>query len=125
MKIGLGLPESIPGASGQLLLDWARKAEAGSFSSLSVFDRLVYANYEPLMTLAAVAAVTRRIGLMTSVLLAPLRPPALLAKMAASLDALSNGRLTLGLGIGGRADDFKAVGLPSSSAPGSLMNSYP
>jgi alkanesulfonate monooxygenase SsuD/methylene tetrahydromethanopterin reductase-like flavin-dependent oxidoreductase (luciferase family) len=111
MKIGLGLPESIPGASGQLLLDWARKAEAGSFSSLSVFDRLVYANYEPLMTLAAVAAVTRRIGLMTSVLLAPLRPPALLAKIAASLDALSNGRLTLGLGIGGRADDFKAVGV--------------
>lgn len=112
MKIGLGLPESIPGVRSRLLLDWARKAEAGPFSSLSVFDRLVYSNYEPLMTLAAVAAVTQRIRLMTSVLLAPLRNPALLAKMVASLDALSNGRLTLGLGVGGRADDFQAAGVP-------------
>jgi alkanesulfonate monooxygenase SsuD/methylene tetrahydromethanopterin reductase-like flavin-dependent oxidoreductase (luciferase family) len=112
MKIGLGLPESIPGVRGQFILDWARKAEAGPFSSLSVFDRLVYANYEPLVTLAAVAAVTQRVRLVTSVLLAPLRNPAMLAKMVASLDALSNGRLSLGLGIGGRADDFQAAGVP-------------
>lgn len=112
MKIGLGLPESIPGVRGQLILDWAKKAEAGPFSSLSVMDRLVYANYEPLTTLAAVAAVTRRVRLITSVLLAPLRNPAMLAKMAASVDALSNGRLSLGLGIGGRADDFHAAGIP-------------
>ncbi len=112
MKIGLGLPESIPGMRGQVILEWARKAEAGPFSCLSVFDRLVYANYEPLLTLAAVAAVTQRIRLMTSVLLAPLRSPALLVKMVTSLDALSNGRLSLGLGIGGRAEDFQAAGVP-------------
>lgn len=112
MKIGLGLPESIPGVRGQLILEWARKAEAGPFSSLSVFDRLVYANYDPLVTLAAVAGVTQRVRLVTSVVLAPLRNPAMLAKMAASLDALSNGRLSLGLGIGGRADDFQAAGVP-------------
>ncbi|GCE29401.1 luciferase [Dictyobacter alpinus] len=112
MKIGLGLPESIPGVEGQTILEWARKAEAGPFSCLSVFDRLVYTNYEPLLTLAAVAAATQRIRLMSSVLLAPLRSPALLVKMVTTLDALSNSRLSLGLGIGGREEDFQAVGVP-------------
>jgi alkanesulfonate monooxygenase SsuD/methylene tetrahydromethanopterin reductase-like flavin-dependent oxidoreductase (luciferase family) len=110
MEIGIGLPATIPGVSGALVLDWARKADQGSFSSLSVIDRIVYPNYEPMITLAAVAGATRRIRLMTSVLLAPLRNTAILAKEAASLDALSGGRLTLGLGIGGRADDFEAIG---------------
>ena len=111
MKIGIGLPSTNPSVRGQLILDWARKAEAGPFSSLSVLDRLVYPNYEPLMTLAAVAAVTQRVRLVTSVLLAPLRNPAMLAKQTASIDALSGGRLTLGLGIGSREDDFKAAGV--------------
>ncbi len=112
MNIGLGLPESLPGVQGQLILDWARKAEAGPFASLSVFDRLAYTNFEPLITLAAAAAVTQRIRLITSVLLAPLRNPAVLAKMVSSLDALSNGRLSLGLGIGGRVDDFQTAAVP-------------
>jgi alkanesulfonate monooxygenase SsuD/methylene tetrahydromethanopterin reductase-like flavin-dependent oxidoreductase (luciferase family) len=112
MKIGLGLPESLPGVHGRLILDWARAADAGPFSSVSVFDRLVYENYEPLVTLGAVAAVTERVRLLTSVVLAPLRSPALLAKMASSIDALSNGRLSLGLGLGGRDEDFRAAGVP-------------
>lgn len=109
MKVGIGLPASSPGIQGKLNLDWAKQAEAGPFSSLGLVDRLVYSNFEPLITLAAVAGVTSRIRLMTTVLLAPLRGTGILAKQAASLDALSGGRLTLGLGVGAREDDFLAA----------------
>jgi alkanesulfonate monooxygenase SsuD/methylene tetrahydromethanopterin reductase-like flavin-dependent oxidoreductase (luciferase family) len=109
MQIGIGLPANIPGVQGKLILDWAKKADSSPFSSLGLIDRLVYPNYEPLIAFAAAAGVTQRIRLMTTVLLAPLRNPAILAKQAASLDALSGGRLTLGLGIGSREDDFHAA----------------
>ncbi len=110
MKISIGLPSTIPGTPGPLVLEWARRADAGPFSSLSVLDRVVYPNYDSLVALTAAAAVTTRVRLMTSVLLAPLRDTALLAKQAASIDALSGGRLTLGLGVGAREDDFVATG---------------
>jgi alkanesulfonate monooxygenase SsuD/methylene tetrahydromethanopterin reductase-like flavin-dependent oxidoreductase (luciferase family) len=109
MEIGIGLPATIPGVKGATILEWARRADQGPFSSLGIVDRLVYPNYEPLITLAAAAGATRRIGLITTVLIAPLRTTAVLAKQVASLDALSGGRLTIGLGIGGREDDFVAA----------------
>jgi alkanesulfonate monooxygenase SsuD/methylene tetrahydromethanopterin reductase-like flavin-dependent oxidoreductase (luciferase family) len=112
MEIGVGLPATIPGASGSLVLDWARRADSGPFSSLGVIDRLVYTNHEALISLAAAAAVTERVRLMTSVLIAPVRDAALLAKQAATIDALSGGRLTLGLGVGAREDDFRAASAP-------------
>jgi alkanesulfonate monooxygenase SsuD/methylene tetrahydromethanopterin reductase-like flavin-dependent oxidoreductase (luciferase family) len=109
MQIGIGLPATIPGTEGKRILDWAKKADSGPFSSFGILDRLVFPNYEALITLAAVAGATQRIRLTTTILLAPLRNTALLAKQAASLDALSGGRLTLGLGIGGREDDYLAA----------------
>jgi len=112
MLIGIGLPATIPGITGPEILAWARSADAGPFSSLGIIDRLVYPNYEPLIALAAAAAVTRRIRLMSTILMAPLRNTSVLAKQVASLDAISGGRLTLGLGVGGREDDFLAASVP-------------
>lgn len=69
-------------------------------------------------SLGVAAGATSRIGLFTDILLAPAYPPVWLAKATASLDAMSGGRLTLGLGVGGRPDDYAAVGRPLSSAAG-------
>src|SRR5579875_202232 len=112
MQISLGLPSTIPGVAGELLFDWARQAESGPFTSLGVIGRLVYPNYEPLITLAAMTSITRRIRLMSAALLGPLYNSGVLAKQVASIDALAGGRLTLGLGIGAREDDYRAA--PSS-----------
>lgn len=111
MNVGVGLPTGIPGATGPLIVEWARQGDAGPFSSLGVLDRLVYDSYDPLTSLAAAAAVTRRIRLVTMIIIGPLRHTAILAKMAASLDALSNGRLTLGLAVGARPEDYAAAGV--------------
>jgi alkanesulfonate monooxygenase SsuD/methylene tetrahydromethanopterin reductase-like flavin-dependent oxidoreductase (luciferase family) len=116
MEIGIGLPATIPGVTGDELTEWARRADGTSLSSLGTIDRVVYGNYEPLVALAAAAAVTDRIKLLTSVLLAPLRlNTALFAKQAATLQHLSGGRLVLGLGIGGRDDDFDVSGADMST----------
>lgn len=111
MEIGIGLPSTVPGFSGREVVEWARRAEEHGFATLGVIDRLVYGNGEPLTVLAAAAAVTTRIKLATTILVAPCRPSAtLLAKQVATVDHLSGGRLTLGMGVGGRADDFDATG---------------
>jgi alkanesulfonate monooxygenase SsuD/methylene tetrahydromethanopterin reductase-like flavin-dependent oxidoreductase (luciferase family) len=112
VQIGIGLPSAISWTSPSLTVEWAKKAEERSFASLGLVDRIVYPNYESLVSLAVAAGATRRIGLVTTVLLAPLRNTTMLAKQAASLDNLSGGRLTLGLGIGSREDDFRATDQP-------------
>jgi alkanesulfonate monooxygenase SsuD/methylene tetrahydromethanopterin reductase-like flavin-dependent oxidoreductase (luciferase family) len=112
VDIGIGLPNTVPDTEGRTLVDWARHSEEAGFSTLGTIGRLVYPNYEELIALSAAAAVTSRIRLTTAVLLAPLYTnTALFAKQAASLDRLSGGRLVLGLGLGGRDDDFAASGV--------------
>jgi alkanesulfonate monooxygenase SsuD/methylene tetrahydromethanopterin reductase-like flavin-dependent oxidoreductase (luciferase family) len=114
MKVGIGLPTAVPGAGRAEILEWARRADAAGFSTLGSIDRLVYRNHEPLVALGAAAAVTERIGLMTAVLLLPFRQnAALVAKQAATVHALSDGRLTLGTGLGAGNDDYEVSGVPT------------
>jgi alkanesulfonate monooxygenase SsuD/methylene tetrahydromethanopterin reductase-like flavin-dependent oxidoreductase (luciferase family) len=116
MDVAIGLPNAVPGTSGVELTEGARRAEARGFSSLGTIDRIAYPNLEPLASLAAAAAVTERIGLATTVLLGPLRVnPVALAKQVASIHKISGGRMTLGIGLGGREDDYQVVGVETST----------
>src|SRR3954451_15450460 len=115
MDIGIGLPNAVAGVGREGIVEWARRAEAAGFSSLGTIDRIAYGNYESLIALAAAAAVTERIRLLTDILIVPYRAnAALLAKQAATIDHLSNGRLTLGLSVGGREDDYEVSGVDFS-----------
>jgi alkanesulfonate monooxygenase SsuD/methylene tetrahydromethanopterin reductase-like flavin-dependent oxidoreductase (luciferase family) len=110
VKIGIGLPNPVPNIPGNLMVDWAQRAEAVGFSGLVTIDRIAYPSYDSLTSLAAAAGATKRISLMTNILLAPIYTPVLLAKAAASIDQISSGRFSLGLAAGGRPDDYEVAG---------------
>jgi alkanesulfonate monooxygenase SsuD/methylene tetrahydromethanopterin reductase-like flavin-dependent oxidoreductase (luciferase family) len=112
VRVGIGLPNVVPGTPGSVLLEWARRADEGPFTSVGVLDRMAYDCHEPMATLAAAAAVTQRVRLAAVVVVAPLRTAGVLAKEAATIDSLSGGRLTLGLAVGARTEDFDAAGIP-------------
>jgi alkanesulfonate monooxygenase SsuD/methylene tetrahydromethanopterin reductase-like flavin-dependent oxidoreductase (luciferase family) len=113
LDVGIGLPSTIPGVEPGQIPEWARRAEAAGFSTLGTIDRIVYPNHDPLIALAAAAAVTERIRLTTAILIVPYRQNAVLvAKQAASVQHLSGGRLVLGAAIGARDDDYGASGVP-------------
>jgi alkanesulfonate monooxygenase SsuD/methylene tetrahydromethanopterin reductase-like flavin-dependent oxidoreductase (luciferase family) len=106
VRVGIGLPGTIPGAPAEQVAEWARRADQGPFASIGVLDRLRYDNHDPFTMLAASAVVTTRVRLVTMVVIGPLRNTVILAKQAASIDAMSGGRLVLGLSIGARHDDY-------------------
>lgn len=111
MHIGIGLPSHIARVPGPLTVEWARRAERRGFAELAAIDRLVYESLDSVVAMSVAAGATTDIGLTTNVLLAPLYPAALLAKQVTTLSAASGGRLTLGLGVGSRPDDYAAVGV--------------
>ena len=111
MDVGVCLPTVIPDLKPGRAVEWAKKAEALGFSTLAVADRLQSNRYECLTALAAAAAVTERARLITSIMISPLHTSAVyLAKQAATIDHLSNGRLSLGLAVGNRQDDYELSG---------------
>jgi probable F420-dependent oxidoreductase len=128
----VGLPNFgtfFPLAEWYRFVDLARVAEDAGVDRITVVDHVVMGPntdayswgkfptppdapwLEPLTVLAAMAAVTTRIRLATGILIAPLRPAVLLAKQAATLDVLSQGRLDLGVGTGWQREEYDAEGL--------------
>jgi alkanesulfonate monooxygenase SsuD/methylene tetrahydromethanopterin reductase-like flavin-dependent oxidoreductase (luciferase family) len=112
MRIGVGLPNTIPGTPGPRLLEWARAAEDLGFATLATIGRLVFPTYEELQALTAAAAVTERIQLFSNTVIGPVYDKAMLAKLAAGLDQISAGRFTLGLAVGWRDEDFTVAEKP-------------
>jgi alkanesulfonate monooxygenase SsuD/methylene tetrahydromethanopterin reductase-like flavin-dependent oxidoreductase (luciferase family) len=112
MDIGIGLPNAVRGTSGAVFRAWARRAEERGFAGLSTIDRIAYPSHDSLTALSVAAGATDRIRLVSGILLGPVYAPALLAKSSATLHSMSGGRLTLGLAVGGRQDDFDTAERP-------------
>jgi alkanesulfonate monooxygenase SsuD/methylene tetrahydromethanopterin reductase-like flavin-dependent oxidoreductase (luciferase family) len=110
MKIGIGLPNQVRNVRPEMIPQWAAKAEEAGFSTLGTVGRYAYPGVSDTVTLAAAAGATSRIGLFSHVMLAPVWPGELLAKELAGIDGVSGHRLTLGIGVGGRPDDFPVEG---------------
>lgn len=112
MEIGVALPTMAKGYTRRTTLDWCEGIDEGPFSSISCGERITYHNTEMMVTLASAAALTERVRVFVNLVVAPMHPPALVAKQLATLQVLSDGRVTLAVGVGGREHDYRALGAP-------------
>jgi alkanesulfonate monooxygenase SsuD/methylene tetrahydromethanopterin reductase-like flavin-dependent oxidoreductase (luciferase family) len=110
MEIGIALPQMAPDYGPGTTVAWARAAEDGPFSSLSAGERVTFSNPEMVASLAAAAAVTSRIRIFANLWVLPVHSMAMVAQQANTLDQLSDGRLSLAVGVGAREDDYRALG---------------
>jgi alkanesulfonate monooxygenase SsuD/methylene tetrahydromethanopterin reductase-like flavin-dependent oxidoreductase (luciferase family) len=110
MQVGMTMPVMEPDLNAAVLRDWAHAIDKGPFSSLCWGERIAFDNPESLTLLGALAAWTDRVRLVTTVIVPQLHAPVLLAKALATGDLLCDGRLTVGIGVGGRREDYRAVG---------------
>ncbi|MCW2547881.1 MAG: flavin-dependent oxidoreductase, F420-dependent methylene-tetrahydromethanopterin reductase [Mycobacterium sp.] len=111
MQISMTLPTMLPHGRTELLA-WCESVDAGPWESLAVPERVTYTSHALVPQLAAAAALTERVRLWTTIVILPAHSPVQVAKDMASVDQLSAGRLTVGVGVGGREADYQAVGAP-------------
>ncbi len=110
MRIGMNIPIMVPGIDRETMLAWCRGIDEGPWSSLAVGERINFPNHAAMPTLAMAAALTERVQLMSYVLIMPMHSEVNRAKELATIDVISEGRLTLGVGAGAREEDYQAVG---------------
>jgi len=109
MELSMTLPTMLPHSRAQTLA-WSRAVDAGPWASLAVPERITYTSHDWTVDLAAVAALTERVRLWTTIVILPAHDEVAVAKSLASVDVLSDGRLTVGVGVGGREHDYRAIG---------------
>jgi alkanesulfonate monooxygenase SsuD/methylene tetrahydromethanopterin reductase-like flavin-dependent oxidoreductase (luciferase family) len=112
MEIGMALPTMATGFTRDTFVEWCRGIDDGPYSSVSAGERITFHNPELLVTTTAAAALTERVQVITNITVVPLHRPALLAKQLATLDVLAEGRLVVGVGVGGREQDYRALDVP-------------
>jgi alkanesulfonate monooxygenase SsuD/methylene tetrahydromethanopterin reductase-like flavin-dependent oxidoreductase (luciferase family) len=110
MQVGMNLPVMAPGLDRDTVRQWCRSVDEGPFSSIAAGERITFPNPEIMVTLSAAAAWTERVKIAFHVLVVPMHDPIWAAKQVATLDVLSGGRVSLGVGVGARDEDYRAVG---------------
>jgi alkanesulfonate monooxygenase SsuD/methylene tetrahydromethanopterin reductase-like flavin-dependent oxidoreductase (luciferase family) len=113
MKIGVALPSMVAGTTRAVLLEWMRRIDTGPFSVLACGERVTYPNLDMMSTLAAAASITERVAIEATLSVLPMHSAVHVAKQSATIDVLSGGRFVLGVGVGGRDDDYRAYGAPT------------
>lgn len=109
MEIGVALPQMAPGYGPGTTVEWARRIDAGPFSSVSAGERVTFDNPEMVATLGACAAVTERVRVLANLWVLPQHPMAMVAQQIGTLDQLADGRLEVAVGVGGREHDYRAL----------------
>ena len=110
MKIGMTLPVMEPDLSRRDLEDWTLRVDSGPWSHIALGERILFPNPEFISTLSAVAAWTKRVEIIATISVLTMHNPILSAKQFATIDMISEGRFTLGVGVGGREEDYNAIG---------------
>jgi probable F420-dependent oxidoreductase len=146
MQFGFGIPTRGPMATPESIASLAKKGEELGFAIISVSDHVIIPKaiastypynesgtfmgspsgecMEQLTLLTFLAGITSSARLLTSVMVVPHRPPVLTAKMLATIDVLSNGRLIVGCGVGWMREEFEAIGAPSYDRRGAVSDEY-
>lgn len=109
MHIGMNLPVMAPGLDRERFINWCRLTDQGPFRTLAAGERIAFYNPDLVAAMGSAAMLTERVKLALTVLVPLLHDPVLTAKRVATLDVLSGGRIILGLGVGGREEDYQAV----------------
>lgn len=112
MEVGVALPQMAKGLDHDSFMAWCRGIDDGPFSSVSAGERITYHNVEGLTACAAAAALTERVRVFANLLVLPWHSPAMVTKELLTIDLISNGRLEIGVGVGGRVQDYDALGSP-------------
>lgn len=115
MQVGMTLPVMEPDIDAPTLETWSRYIDQGPFSSLCFGERMAFDNPHSLTLLGAVSAWTSRVRIATTVVVPQLHDPVSLAKALATTDMLCAGRLSVGVGVGGRDEDYRAAGADLST----------
>jgi alkanesulfonate monooxygenase SsuD/methylene tetrahydromethanopterin reductase-like flavin-dependent oxidoreductase (luciferase family) len=112
LQIGMTLPSMVPDLDRERTLAWCRGIDAGPFASLACGERITFHNAEMRALLAAAAVLTERVRIVPTLYVLPMHAASQVAKEVASLDVLSNGRVTVTVGVGGREHDYRAAERP-------------
>ncbi len=120
MDVGLAFPQMTAGFDRDGVQAWCQAVDDGPFSSISAGERITFDNLDGRTLCTAAAALTERVRILFNVIVAPWHPPALLAKELASIDVLSGGRADVAMGVGGREQDYAALGSPFTGRFGRL-----
>jgi len=110
MDVGVALPQMATGLDGTAVRRWCAAIDDGPFSSVSAGERITFHNLEGLSLCSAAAALTERVRVLVNVVVLPWHPVAMVAKQLATIDVLSDGRLDVAVGVGGRPGDYEALG---------------